>query len=207
MRALKIMLNFIIDFSLRYRVIVLIATAAIMVAGGISVTHMDVDAFPDTTPVQVQINTVVPSLGPEDVETQVTFPIEQAMSSLPKLQLMRSVSKFGLSQVVVTFEDGVDIYFARQVVNERLGRVSLPAGIERPKMGFSVPIDSWLCGPLRDWAESYLDERRLREEGFFRPQPIRRKWLEHLAGTRNWQYQLWDVIMFQAWLEAERAGS
>lgn len=129
------MLNFIIDFSLRYRVIVLIATAAIMVAGGIAVTHMDVDAFPDTTPVQVQINTVVASLGPEDVETQVTFPIEQAMSSLPKLQLMRSVSKFGLSQVVVTFEDGVDIYFARQVVNERLGRVSLPAGIERPKMG------------------------------------------------------------------------
>lgn len=129
------MLNFIIDFSLRYRVIVLIATVAIMIAGGLAVTHMDIDAFPDTTPVQVQINTVVPSLGPEDVETQVTFPIEQSLGGLPKLELMRSVSKFGLSQVVVTFEDGVDIYFARQVVNERLGRVNLPAGIERPEMG------------------------------------------------------------------------
>ncbi len=129
------MLNFIIDFSLRYRVIVLIATVAIMVAGGIAVTHMDIDAFPDTTPVQVQINTVVPSLGPEDIETQVTFPIEQVLGGLPKLELMRSVSKFGLSQVVVTFEDGVDIYFARQVVNERLGRVNLPTGIKRPEMG------------------------------------------------------------------------
>ena len=129
------MLSAVIDFSLRHRAIVIFAALAIVIAGGIAVQHMDVDAFPDTTPVQVQINTVVPSLGPEEVETQITFPIEQAISGLPKLQSLRSISKFGLSQVVVIFQDGVDIYFARQLINERLGTVKLSAEIERPKLG------------------------------------------------------------------------
>ncbi len=129
------MLNWVIDFSLRNRAVVLIAMLVVIVAGGWSLQYLDIDAFPDTTPVMVQINTTAPSLAPEEVERQITFPIEQVISGLPGLEKLRSISKFGLSQVVVVFEDSTDIYFARQLINERLTTVELPTGIERPKMG------------------------------------------------------------------------
>lgn len=75
--------------------------------------------------------------------------------------------------------------------------------VDRPKMGFSVPIGEWLRGPLRQWAEELIDESRLNREGIFKSGPIRKKWTEHLSGKCNWEYHLWDVLIFQAWLEAQ----
>ena len=83
----------------------------------------------------------------------------------------------------------------------------VPQGLtERPKAGFSVSMDAWLREPLRDWAESLLDANRLKDEGFLDHEPIRLKWSQHLSGTHNWGYQLWDILVFQAWLE-EQHGS
>lgn len=79
--------------------------------------------------------------------------------------------------------------------------------LERPKKGFAVPVDLWICGPLREWAESLLDEDRLRKEGLFNPIPIRKIWHDHLAGTRNSKSQLWDILSFQAWQESQARGA
>ncbi|WP_417740514.1 efflux RND transporter permease subunit [Rosistilla oblonga] len=129
------MLNWLIDVSLRHRALVILTAALFAVVGVFSLQQLDIDAFPDTTPVQIQINTVAPSLASEEIERQITFPVEQAISGLPGLHELRSISKFGLSQVVVIFDDGIDIYFARQLINERLSTVELPDGISRPQMG------------------------------------------------------------------------
>ncbi len=129
------MLNRIIELSLRHRPLVLLATAGLVIAGIIAFRRLPIDAFPDTTPVQVQVNTVAPALAPLELERRVTFPIEQAISGLPGLEEVRSLSRFGLSQVTVIFEDGTDIWLARQVVGERLRGVELPPGIGQPQLG------------------------------------------------------------------------
>ena len=129
------MLNRIIEWSLAHRPLVLLLSLVLVGTGVQALQQLPIDAFPDTTPVQVQVNTVSPALSPVEIEQQITFPVEQVISGLPSLKEVRSISKFGLSQVTVIFEDGTDIYFARQVVNERLQRVELPEGTPRPELG------------------------------------------------------------------------
>jgi heavy metal efflux system protein len=129
------MLTRLIDICLRYRAIVLLATAVLALVGLASFFSLPFDAFPDTTPVQVQVNTTAPALSPLEVERQITFPVEQAISGLPGLTEVRSISKFGFSLVTAIFDDDTDIYLARQVVSERLTAAELPEGVGRPALG------------------------------------------------------------------------
>jgi asparagine synthase (glutamine-hydrolysing) len=98
--------------------------------------------------------------------------------------------------------DGTSKWILRQVLYRHVP----PALIERPKMGFGIPVGAWLRGPLRDWCEDLLSAPRLRDEGFFDPVQVRTCWQEHLSGQRNWQYQLWDVLMFQSWNATRQAN-
>ena len=129
------MLNALIGFSLHNRFLVLLAAGLLVALGARAAGRLPLDAFPDTTPVQVQINTVAPALTPEQVERLISFPVETSLGGLKGLHEVRSVSKFGLSQVVALFGDETDIYFARQQIAERLAEVQLPAGIARPTLG------------------------------------------------------------------------
>jgi cobalt-zinc-cadmium resistance protein CzcA len=154
------MLNRIIDLSLRNRLLVCIAAGVLLAAGVRAVGNIPIDAFPDTTPVQVQINTVAPSLNPLEVEQQITLPIELEIGGLPGLVNVRSVSKFGLSQVVATFDDDTHIYTARQLLSERLQTVDLPTGPQRPQLG---PISTGLGEVFHYTMSSDNPERTLTE--------------------------------------------
>jgi len=130
------MLNRIVRFSLEQRWLIIMLAAGIALLGIYNFSRLPIDAVPDITNVQVQINTEAPGYSPLESEQRITFPVETAMAGLPMMDYTRSISRYGLSQVTVVFEDGTDIYLARQLINERLSEVKqqLPAGIE-PAMG------------------------------------------------------------------------
>ncbi|HEY1173498.1 MAG TPA: CusA/CzcA family heavy metal efflux RND transporter [Verrucomicrobiae bacterium] len=136
------MLNSLLEFSIRQRVFVLLATLVLVGVGVFSALRLPIDAVPDITNTQVQVNTAVPALAPEEIEKLVTFPIENEMAGIPGLIELRSLSKFGLSQINLIFEDGTDIYRSRQLVSERLQIVAdeLPTGVT-PKL---APISTGL---------------------------------------------------------------
>jgi cobalt-zinc-cadmium resistance protein CzcA len=131
------MLNSLVEASLRYKFLVIVAFLVVAFLGVRAVNTVPIDAFPDVTPVQVNIYTESPGLAAEDVEQLLTFPIESGMAGLPGVEQIRSVSLFGLSYVAVYFEDDVDIYFARRLVMERLQEVAdrIPEGYGTPEMG------------------------------------------------------------------------
>ncbi len=131
------MINALIRFSIAQKLVVLLLVAIMAAAGAYSLINLPIDAVPDVTNVQVQVLTGAPSLAPLEIERQITFPVEVAMSGLPNVEEIRSVSKFGISNVTIIFNDSTDIYFARQLILERLAaaREQIPANIGSPEMG------------------------------------------------------------------------
>ncbi|RKX82051.1 MAG: CusA/CzcA family heavy metal efflux RND transporter, partial [Spirochaetes bacterium] len=154
----------IIEFSLRNRIVIVVAALIMMGAGYYSYTKLPVDAFPDVSPNLVQVFTVTDGLAPEEIEKYVTYPVEAAMAGLPGVEKVRSVSNFGLSVVNIYFEDGMNIYFARQLVGERLtqAREQIPAGFGDPEMGpISTGMGLVLFYYLEDTTGQYsLEELR-----------------------------------------------
>ena len=139
----------------------------------ISYLPTDILTKVDRAAMSVSLETRVPFLDPNVIQFAASIPME------------------------FKIRNGVTKWLLREVLYKHVPKDL----IERPKMGFAVPLAEWLRGPLRDWAESLLDEKRLHQEGFFNVEFVRDKWSEHISGRRNWSHQLWNVLMFQAWLE------
>lgn len=156
------MIEKIVKFSIHYRFLIVLLTLCAAGYGFYALQHLPIDAVPDVTNNQVQINTVVGSLSPVEIEKQVTFPIENALGGIPGLKNTRSLSRNGFSQITAVFEDKVNIYFARQQITERLAeaRESLPKGAE-PKMG---PLSTGL-GEVYMWAVEYADKPNKYKDG------------------------------------------
>ena len=137
------MLDKIISFSIKNKIVIGIFTLALIIWGGWSASKLPIDALPDITNNQVQIITLCPTLAGQEVEQLVTYPIEQSIANLPDLEELRSISRFGLSVITVVFDDKVDIYFARQLINERLKEAEskIPAGSGTPEL---APVSTGL---------------------------------------------------------------
>lgn len=153
------MINAIIDFSLRNRFLVIIGSLLLLAAGIFSALHLPVDAVPDITNTQVQVNTAVPGLAPEETEKLVTYPLELALAGIQGVEEFRSLTKSGLSQVTLVFRDGTDIFRARQLVSERLVQVELPEGLS-PQMS---PISTGL-GEILYYTLDYKRDAPQRKE-------------------------------------------
>ena len=164
------MLEGILRFAIHRRWLVLLAVLCMAALGVYNYQRLPIDAVPDITNVQVQINTEAPGYSPLEAEQRITFPIETAMAGLPHLQQTRSLSRYGLSQVTVIFQDGTDIYFARQLINERVQEVrqKLPPGVE-PSMG---PIATGL-GEIFMWTVEPKEGAKRPDGGEYTPTDLR----------------------------------
>ncbi|MDN5939594.1 MAG: efflux RND transporter permease subunit, partial [Salinisphaera sp.] len=167
------MIERLIDFSLHNRLLMFVLAALVLAGGGWTWSRLPVNAVPDVSPVLVQVFTVTQGLAPVEVEKYVTYPIERAMTGLPGVTEIRSSSGFGLSVVSVYFEDGMDIYFARQLVNQRLQQAAeeIPAGFGKPQMGpISTGMGLILYYYLADANDQYsLIEMRTIQDWIVKP--------------------------------------
>src|SRR5689334_229416 len=169
------MLEKLIDLSVNRRGLVILAACAFALFGVHTLTRLKIEAFPDVTNVQVMVITLYPGQAAEEVEKQVTIPVERALFGTPHVLVQRSITSFGLSQVIVTFEDGVDIYFARQQVAERLPDAEVPEGVT-PTLGpndtpvgqiyqYTLESDRHTPSELRSWQDWVVSKHLMRAPG------------------------------------------
>src|SRR5258706_9845001 len=169
------MLERLIDLAVRRRVATLVLALGFVIFGIHTFQKLKIEAFPDVTNVQVMVITLYPGQAPEEIEKQVTIPVERALVGLPNVLMQRSITSFGLSQVVVTFEDGVDIYFARQQVAERLPDAEVPEGVT-PTLGpndtpvgqiyqYTLESDHHTPSEIRSWQDWVVSKHLKRIAG------------------------------------------
>ena len=191
-------MNRIIDYVLRNQLLITVLAIIVMAAGYLSYKQLPIDAFPDVSPALVQIFTQTEGLAPEEIEKYVTYPVETTMNGLPNLQLIRSVSNFGLSVVNVYFEDGTDIYFARQLVNEKLteAREQIPEGFGEPSMGpISTGMGLILFYYLEDETGKYsLEELRTIQDWLVKYQLQTVPGVTEILGIGGWEKQYQVVV-------------
>src|SRR3954470_2046026 len=169
------MLNRLIDFAVHRRALTLLASAAFAIFGVMTFTKLKIEAFPDVTNVQVMVISLYPGQAAEEIEKQVTIPVERALTGVPRVLIARSITSFGLSQVILTFEDDVDIYWARQQVAERLPDADVPPGVQ-PHLGpndtpvgqvfqYTLESDHHSPSELRSWQDWVVSKNLLRAPG------------------------------------------